>query len=53
VPSILTSMAWLAPRMAPTPTEVPHAITSPGSNVMSRDRKLTSRRGGKIMSLTG
>ena len=39
--------------MAPTPTEVPQAITSPGSRVMSWDIRLTSRAGGKNMSLTG
>ena len=37
----------------PTPIDVPHAITSPGSNVMSREIRLTNVGGGKIMSATG
>ena len=38
MPSIETSIVLLAARMALTPTEVPQAMTSPGSSVMSRDR---------------
>ena len=53
MPSIVISIVFSAARMAPTPTEVPQAMTSPGKSVMSRDSRLTSRCGGKIMSLTG
>ena len=35
------------------PTEVPHSTTSPGSSVMSCDRRDNSVSGSKIMSASG
>jgi hypothetical protein len=39
--------------MEPTPTEVPHRMTSPGSRVMSCEIRLTSCATEKRMSLIG
>ena len=45
---------WPIPgRIGSAPTEVPQAITSPGSKVISRDSRLTMRAGGRIMSASG
>ena len=52
-PSIDTSTVFVGFFIAPTPTEVPQAMTSPGMSVMSCESRLTSLAGGKIMSLTG
>ncbi len=41
-PSIAISMTLLASFITPAPSEVPHAMTSPGISVMSRDTMLTS-----------
>jgi hypothetical protein len=49
MPSMMTSTTDPG-RMDSTPREVPHAITSPGNKVISRDNRLTMRQGGKIMS---
>jgi hypothetical protein len=40
-------------RMGREPTEVPHSTTSPGSKVMSCDRRESSVSGSKIMSDSG
>ena len=42
MPSISTSTV-LPGFIEPTPTEVPHRITSPGNSVMSAEIRLTSR----------
>ncbi len=52
MPSISTSTR-LPGFIEPTPTEVPHRITSPGKSVMSCEIRLTSCSTGKRMSLTG
>ena len=52
MPSISTSTV-LPGFIEPTPTEVPHRITSPGSSVMSCEIRLTSRGTEKRMSLIG
>lgn len=52
IPSIATSI--VAPSLIePTPTDVPHAITSPGNNDMSREILATNSSGGMIMSESG
>src|ERR1039458_6226747 len=52
MPSIVT--ATLEPSaIEPTPSEVPQAITSPGSSDMSREIRLTSSSGENIMSESG
>ncbi len=48
--SIATSLPG---RIGPTPTDVPHRITSPGNSVMSAEIRLTSRWTEKRMSLIG
>ena len=52
IPSICTSTVQPS-LIDPTPTDVPHAITSPGSSDMSWDMRLTSSSGGMIMSDSG
>jgi len=53
MPSIVTSTTLLFSFITPTPTEVPQAMMSPGSSVMSREMSATSFTGGKYMSETG
>src|SRR2546421_12969635 len=52
MPSI-TMLTLLPGVIAPTPTELPQAITSPASSVMSWEIRLTSFSGGKTMSESG
>ena len=52
-PSIDTSTVFVGFFIVPTPIDVPQAIISPGSSVMSCESRLTSLAGGKIMSVTG
>src|SRR6266581_5958180 len=52
MPSI-TMLTVLPGVIAPTPTELPQAITSPTSSVMSWEIRLTSFSGGKTMSESG
>lgn len=54
VPIPSMSISTVTPcRNGMAPVDVPQAITSPGDRVMSREIRLTSWRGEKIMSLTG
>src|SRR5664279_422848 len=52
IPSI-TMLTVLPGFMEPTPTEVPQAMTSPASSVMSCEMRLTSRSGAKMTSVNG
>ena len=52
MPSI-TMLTVLPGFIEPTPTDVPQAITSPGSRVMSCETRLTSIEGAKMMSDNG
>ena len=52
IPGISTSIVTPG-RIGIAPVDVPQAMTSPGSSVMSREMRLTSCRGEKNMSLTG
>ncbi len=49
----MTTLTSAPARSGSTPTDVPHAIRSPGSSVISRDSRLTILAGGRIMSDTG